>query len=513
MGGIEVKSIFVDGSVARTPSQMDEKSEPLQRCQNGRKSNTGDEETESPDRPSEQSNGTLPPPTTAVPILQRWNNPRINMWRCFATFYSFIILGTNDSAYGALIPYLETYYDVNYTVISLVFLSPMGGYIVSALLLNKLHMRFGQRGIAFAGSLAHLIAYTAISLHPPYPVLIVSFIVAGYGNGVFDGAWNAWIGDMANCNEVLGILHAFYGVGGVLAPFVATTVITKSNWAWYEFYYIMIGAAVLEIILLVTTFWTATGEIYRNQHSQSHISANTSSIPSPNTTPPASPPTTGAPESKLSSIPLPHFLQPLVSPSPSSPLLLALRSRITWLAALYLLIYVGIEVSTGGWTVTFMLRIRHASSFPAGMTSTGFWLGVTIGRLILGFVTSRIFPTEKHAIATYTVFTIALVLVYWLIPHFIVSAVAVSLVGFFIGPMFPAAVVVATKLLPKHLHVGAIGFAAAMGASGACALPFAVGAVAQKAGVWVLMPIVLGMLVLDLGVWLLIPRLPKRRLE
>ena len=61
----------------------------------------------------------------------------------------------------------------------------MGGYIVSALLLNKLHMRFGQRGIAFAGSLAHLIAYTAISLHPPYPVLIVSFIVAGYGNGVF----------------------------------------------------------------------------------------------------------------------------------------------------------------------------------------------------------------------------------------------------------------------------------------------------------------------------------------
>lgn len=98
-----------------------------------------------------------------------------------------------------------------------------------------------------------------------------------------------------------------------------------------------------------------------------------------------------------------------------------------------------------------------------------------------------------------------------LIPNFNVSAVAVALLGFFLAPLFPAAVVAATKLLPKHLHVAAVGFAAAFGASGACILPFAVGAIAQAKGVQVLQPVVLALLVVCLAVWLWIPRLPKVR--
>ena len=75
--------------------------------------------------------------------------------------------------------------------------------------------------------------------------------------------------------------------------------------------------------------------------------------------------------------------------------------------------------------------------------------------------------------------------------------------------MFPAAVIAATKLLPPHLHVNGIGFAAALGAAGACVLPFAVGAIAQAKGVQVLMPIVLAMLVADAVVWAFLPRLRK----
>ena len=88
----------------------------------------------------------------------------------------------------------------------------------------------------------------------------------------------------------------------------------------------------------------------------------------------------------------------------------------------------------------------------------------------------------------------------------------VSLLGFFLAPLFPAAVVVLTKLLPKQQHVPAVGFAAALGASGACVFPFAVGAIANKKGVKVLEPIILAMLVACLGVWLCIPRLPKQRM-
>lgn len=72
-------------------------------------------------------------------------------------------------------------------------------------------------------------------------------------------------------------------------------------------------------------------------------------------------------------------------------------ARVSWLASLFLLGYVGIEVGLGGWIVTFMIRVRHAERFASGMTATGFWLGLTIGRVILGFVTGRI--GEKLAIS------------------------------------------------------------------------------------------------------------------
>lgn len=124
---------------------------------------------------------TLPSPTTAntTPQLQRWNYPRINLWRILATFWSFIILGANDAAYGALIPYLEVYYSINYLTISLVFLSPIVGYTASALTNNVIHNKFGQRGVALIMSLSHLISYIVIALHPPYPVLVVIFMVSG----------------------------------------------------------------------------------------------------------------------------------------------------------------------------------------------------------------------------------------------------------------------------------------------------------------------------------------------
>lgn len=58
-------------------------------------------------------------------------------------------------------------------------------------------------------------------------------------------------------------------------------------------------------------------------------------------------------------------------------------------------------------------------------------------------------------------------IIFWLVPQFIVSAVAVALLGFFIGPIFPSTVVVVTKLLPAEMHVAAIGFSAAIGGGGA----------------------------------------------
>jgi fucose permease len=184
-------------------------------------------------------------------------------------------------------------------------------------------------------------------------------------------------------------------------------------------------------------------------------------------------------------------------------------SRVTWLCALFLCGYVGVEVALGGWITTFMLRVRHGSPFASGMVATGFWLGMTVGRVILGFVTPKI--GETLAILIYLPIVMGLQLLFWLVPQFYVSSVAVAFQGFFMGPMFPAAVVAATRLLPRHLHVSSIGFAAAFGGGGAALFPFAVGAIAQAKGVRVLQPIALALLAVIFMLWAALPRMPKKR--
>lgn len=77
--------------------------------------------------------------------------------------------------------------------------------------------------------------------------------------------------------------------------------------------------------------------------------------------------------------------------------------------------------------------------------------------------------------------------------------------------MFPAAVVACTKLLPRHLHVSGIGFAAAFGGSGGAIFPFVIGVVAQSKGVQVLQPIILALITVIWLLWLGLPRIGKKR--
>ena len=312
---------------------------------------------------------------------------------------------------------------------------------------------------------------------------------------------------MANANEVLGFLHGFYGLGAAISPLVATSLVTQAGWEWYKFYYIMVGAAALEVVVLVSAFWKADAKAYNAEHP--HTVENIIS---------ESDPWTIEGHNQERSPAKPRSFWNKISPfgkrakGAKSKTAEAVKNKVTLLASVFLLVYVGVEVSIGGWIVVFMLNVRKGGPFASGMVSTGFWLGITVGRLILGFVTGRLFKTEKHAVAVYLVCSVALQLMFWLIPNFFVSAVMISFVGFFLGPLFPAAIVAMTKLLPKNLHVAAVGFAAAFGASGACVLPFAVGAIANAAGVKVLQPIVLAALVVCLGVWVFIPKIPKQRM-
>ncbi|KAI5303936.1 hypothetical protein KEM56_007044 [Ascosphaera pollenicola] len=448
-------------------------------------------------RPSEGDAGDAP-----APIMVRkphtWNESSTRIIQVVGTMYSFIVLGMHDAAIGALIPWLESYYHISYGTISFAFLAPVVGYITSALLNDTLHVHFGLRGVAIFSSGARYIAYVMLFNHPSFAFVVVALVIAGSGNGLSDGAWNAWVGGMDDANELLGVLHGFYGLGGMLSPAIATSLVTKSHCQWYQFYYILATLSLAELVLLTTAFWKSDGAQYRDTHGVAHPnSASDSERPQ------------GEPDETTGLLADAPAQAPIQNKASLSEVL---KSKVTWICSIFLIAYVGVEVALGGWITTYMLRVRHASPFASGMAATLFWTGITVGRVVLGFVTPRAFPSVKEAVRAYLILSIISQLAFWLVQNFIVSLIAIFWLGFGLGPLFPAAIVAATGLLDNRLHVSAIGFMAALGAAGATIAPFLVGAIAELAGdVKVMQPVVLACLLLCLGIWSMLPSLIKRR--
>lgn len=152
-----------------------------------------------------------------------------------------------------------------------------------------------------------------------------------------------------------------------------------------------------------------------------------------------------------------------------------------------------------------MLHVRRATPYASGVIGTGFWAGMTLGRSCLGVVTHslievtnkpaspssgnfvnalrRLRLTERSIVTVYLACAVGLELLFWLVPSVTTSAVAVALLGMFLGPVFPSGIIMATKLLPNHLHIPCVGFSTALGGTGGAFFPFIVGAVAQAKGV------------------------------
>lgn len=125
-------------------------------------------------------------------------------------------------------------------MVSLIFLLPLIGYLGAALLNNAIHIRYGRIGIAIMGPLCYIPPFFIICFHPPYPVVLVCFVVAGFGTGLVDSAWCAWAGGLPKANTIQGFLHGSFSLGATFGPWLATMLIAKGGLPWYSYYYFMV---------------------------------------------------------------------------------------------------------------------------------------------------------------------------------------------------------------------------------------------------------------------------------
>ncbi len=371
-------------------------------------------------------------------------------------FFCFILIGISSGAPGVLLPSLSTYYHVNNATIGLLFLVSSIGYFLSAFASGILVERLGMRGFLLVGAGAFLLGTFGFGLEPPFAVILLTRLSVGLGVGMIETGLNIYISALPRSASLLNYLHAFYGVGALIGPVVASTILVL-NWGWNNTYFIM---GILGVPMLLG-FWL----LFR------HTSA---------TTPQAQDEQKSKGDNTLSA---------------------TLKLGVVWIASLFLLFYVGVEVSLGNWTYTFLLEDRHQNAFLSGWIVSGYWFGLTMGRFVLQTLAERFKISDTTLVYVCMAVVILALLLIWFIPLQIVMVVGFCLIGFGLGPIYPLTVALTPKLVPARIAPSAIGFLVSVSIIGLAVFPWTAGILSQNVGIWSLLPYNVALMVVAIALW------------
>jgi fucose permease len=195
-------------------------------------------------------------------------------------------------------------------------------------------------------------------------------------------------------------------------------------------------------------------------------------------------------------------------PSQFTTMLRAFKSKTVILGSLFIFAYQGAEVSISGWVISFLIATRHGNPSAVGYVTAGFWGGITLGRFLLSHPAQKI--GEKVFVYGMVVGAAVFELLVWQVPNIIGDAVAVSIVGLLLGPVYPCATAVFSRAIGRQHQVSSLGVISAFGSSGGAVAPFATGILAQAVGTFVLHPIAIGLFAVMLICWYGLPNIRKR---
>ncbi|EPQ52831.1 MFS general substrate transporter [Gloeophyllum trabeum ATCC 11539] len=394
-----------------------------------------------------------------------------------------------DSALGALIPFIESFYGIGYAIVSLLFLTSAVGFLLAAFTSDAIFQSVGRARTLMLATAVTSVGYIIWLVAPertPYGFLVVAPFFTGAGASWNLAQINVFVSSLDKPTLYNGWLHGSYGIGGIAGPLVATSLASQGI-PWQYFYFLPLGITVFNCFFSGYIFLPTEREkqtlleqerrqqLWR-QRAQSEQETSSQSSD-----------------------------QPLTR---TQVLIETLRNKPTILTSLFILSYQGAEVSLGGWIVSFLISARGGDPSNVGYVASGFWGGVTLGRFLLSGLCGKF--GERRAVVVLLAGCAGMEILVWLVPNVIGSAVSVALVGFLLGPVVPCTMGIITRMLSRKLHVSSLSFIMAFGSSGGALWPFSVGLISQFKGPFVVHPVAIGSFVLMEVLWLLLPKVPKR---
>ncbi|KAG6908941.1 hypothetical protein DXG01_002720 [Tephrocybe rancida] len=328
--------------------------------------------------------------------------------------------GWNDGSNGPLLPAFQRQYNLGYLIVSLYFVSNCVGFVIGGALNMYLDGKIGFGKCVVIGTVFQLIAYVIQAPGPPFPVMVFANFITGFGLSLLNAQANGFVSSLSeNMETKLGILHASYGLGAFCSPFAATYFSGKTRWSFH--YLVSAGLTIVNIVALILVFrFRRIGDLLDDSGQASPVDpSNINQTPRENT------------YSQVFGLRAVHIL------------------------TVFAVIYIGVEVTLGGWIVTFIIHER-GGGHSSGYISSGFFGGLTLGRV--GLLWFNKLVGEHRVIVVYTAIAIVLEITIWFVPSIIGNALAVSAIGLVLGPMFPVMVSHASKVLPRWLMTVCIGW-------------------------------------------------------
>ena len=360
-------------------------------------------------------------------------------------YMSFISLGLPDGLLGAAWPSMVPELSAPVSFAGVIFIIISVGTVISSLLSQRLNLRFGPGKVtAFSVAMTAAALFGFASSRSIWQLCLWA-VPYGLGAGSVDACLNNYVA-LHYASRHMSWLHCMWGIGASVGPYIMGAVLSAGQ-HWSTGYQCIgiLQAALTALLLLSLPLWKQDGQ---------------------------------RPEEKAA----PLSLRQILAIPGAKPLLLAFFC------------YCALEQTMGLWAGSYLALYRGFTPEQAAGFAGLFFLGITLGRALNGFLTMR-FSDSFLTRAGFVIITLGIAAV--LAPWGDTMALAgLVLVGLGCAPVYPCIIHATPARFGAERSQAVIGILMAGAYLGNCLMPPLFGLLANHISIGLLPPYLLLLLAL-----------------
>lgn len=364
-------------------------------------------------------------------------------------YVAFISLGLPDSLLGAVWPTMSQ--DLAVPV------SWAGGIsavismftIVSALLSDRMTLRLGAGRVTAISVALTAIALAGFSVAPNYWVLLLIAVPYGLGAGGVDAALNNYVAIHYESRH-MSWLHCMWGVGASIGPYIMGYALSNGQgWPWGYRYIAILQVALTLILVLSLPLWKSRKLTAAESNDGAEDEVGTDDG------------TALAGERR----------EPLGVSG-----VLAIRGAKEILIMFFC--YCAIESTAGLWASSYMVMHAGVDKVTAASWASLFYVGITVGRALSGFLTMRFRDPVMIRIGQVLVL-LGVVTMFLPLPYHLGIVAGLIVVGLGCAPIYPCVIHSTPAYFGEENSQAIVGVQMACAYTGTLLMPPLFGIIAQ----------------------------------